>query len=66
MTRAGQSPSIKIPIEAHATLRRIALDLGPGVGRVLTLGEVVAALVTIADRDREPVRAELAGEARTD
>lgn len=57
--RAGRS--IKVPIDTHTLIQRIALDLAPHVGRVVQLAELVSAMARVTDRDRAAVLAELKG-----
>ena len=61
MTSPSRSgTTIKVPVAAHALLRRIALDLSPGAGRQVTLSELVATLAQYGDQHRDELLALLA------
>jgi hypothetical protein len=48
MPRAGHT-AITVPAEVHARVAQVALHRGPEVGRRLSLSEVVAAALTVAE-----------------
>jgi len=54
-----KTTAVKIAPETHALLRRLALDLGPAAGKVVTLDEITNALAVAGAANREPVLAAL-------
>lgn len=61
MPRSPGPPTnpVRIFTGTHATWRRLALELAPELGRVVTLSDVAAALTQVAGKDRTALLAAL-------
>jgi hypothetical protein len=56
---AAKTAATRVWSETRDTWQRVAIELAPSIGRVITLGEIAAALTAVAIRDLDAVREEL-------
>jgi hypothetical protein len=53
--------SVRIPAADHATWRRLAIELAPAVGRMLTMADVATALTATGAANTEAMISHLKG-----